>query len=286
MSFTNSLMAIPSPSESTLDLGFIAIHYYALFILLGMIIAVFWSNVRLVKRGGESGLMLDIAIWAVPFGIVGARLFHVLTHASDYFGEGKDLLKIFYVWEGGLAIYGGLIFGTLGAYIGARHANLKLWSVADVLAPTVLLAQAIGRWGNYFNQELFGKPTDLPWAIEIDSPNPAIPDGWLTEQTFHPTFFYEFLWSVAGVVLLLVLERKLNLRWGRMFAAYLIYYSIGRFWIEDLRIDPSDVLFGLRTNQWSAIAGVVIGIAIIIWSRRRHPGIEQSVYKVEPEQKA
>jgi prolipoprotein diacylglyceryl transferase len=286
MSFTNSLMAIPSPSESTLDLGFIAIHYYALFILLGMIIAVFWSNVRLVKRGGESGLMLDIAIWAVPFGIVGARLFHVLTHASDYFGEGKDLLKIFYVWEGGLAIYGGLIFGTLGAYIGARQANLKLWSVADVLAPTVLLAQAIGRWGNYFNQELFGKPTDLPWAIEIDSPNPAIPDGWLTEQTFHPTFFYEFLWSVAGVVLLLVLERKLNLRWGRMFAAYLIYYSIGRFWIEDLRIDPSDVLFGLRTNQWSAIAGVVIGIAIIIWSRRRHPGIEQSVYKVEPEQKA
>jgi prolipoprotein diacylglyceryl transferase len=279
-------MAIPSPSESTLDLGFIAIHYYALFILLGMIIAVFWSNVRLVKRGGESGLMLDIAIWAVPFGIVGARLFHVLTHASDYFGEGKDLLKIFYVWEGGLAIYGGLIFGTLGAYIGARQANLKLWSVADVLAPTVLLAQAIGRWGNYFNQELFGKPTDLPWAIEIDSPNPAIPDGWLTEQTFHPTFFYEFLWSVAGVVLLLVLERKLNLRWGRMFAAYLIYYSIGRFWIEDLRIDPSDVLFGLRTNQWSAIAGVVIGIAIIIWSRRRHPGIEQSVYKVEPEQKA
>jgi prolipoprotein diacylglyceryl transferase len=286
MTIANFVASIPSPSESTIDLGFARIHYYALFILLGIAVAVYWSNRRLVKRGGESGLMLDVAIWAVPFGIVGARLFHVVTHLNDYVGEGKDLLKILYVWEGGLAIYGGLIFGVLGAYLGARQANLKLLSVADALAPAVLLAQAIGRWGNYFNQELFGKPTDLPWAIQIDAPNPAIPSGWLTEQTFHPTFFYEFLWSVAGVVILLLLERRLNLRWGRMFAAYLIYYSVGRFWIEDLRIDPSDVLLGLRTNQWSAVVGVVVGIALIIWSRKRHPGLEESVYTTKPEQKA
>ncbi|MEY4502829.1 MAG: hypothetical protein RLZZ576_83 [Actinomycetota bacterium] len=190
MTIANFVAAIPSPAESTIDLGFARIHYYALFILLGIAVAVYWSNRRLVKRGGESGLMLDVAIWAVPFGIVGARLFHVLTHLSDYVGEGKDLLKILYVWEGGLAIYGALIFGVVGAYIGARLANLRLLSVADALAPAVLLAQAIGRWGNYFNQELFGKPTDLPWAIQIDAPNPAIPSGWLSEQTFHPTFFY------------------------------------------------------------------------------------------------
>jgi len=277
------MQSIPSPTESYIDLGFAKIHFYALFILLGIMVAVFWSNQRLVKRGGESGLMIDIAIWAVPFGIVGARIFHVLTHLSDYFGPGKDPLTAFYVWQGGLAIYGAIIFGALGAYIGARQANLRLLSVADVLAPAVLLAQAIGRWGNYFNQELFGKPTDLPWAIQIDVPNPAIPDGWGSAQTFHPTFFYEFVWSLLGVLLLLLLERKLNLRWGRMFGAYLIIYSVGRFWIEDLRIDPSEVLLGLRTNQWSAIFGVAVGVALIIWSHRKHKGLETSVYRTEIE---
>ncbi|MSZ43793.1 MAG: prolipoprotein diacylglyceryl transferase, partial [Actinobacteria bacterium] len=141
MTIANFVASIPSPPDSTIDLGFARIHYYALFILLGIVVAVYWSNRRLVKRGGESGLMLDVAIWAVPIGIVGARLFHVVTHLSDYVGEGKDLLKILYVWEGGLAIYGGLIFGVLGAYLGARQAGLKLLSVADALAPAVLLAQ-------------------------------------------------------------------------------------------------------------------------------------------------
>lgn len=269
---------IPSPSEAFINIGPLNIHYYAIFILVGIVLAIWMGNRRLVKRGAESGLIVDIAIWAVPFGIVGGRLFHVLTHLGDYFGPGIDPLEFLYINKGGLAIYGALIFGAVGAYLGARRSRLRFLSVADALAPGILLAQAIGRWGNYFNQELFGKPTDLPWAIVIDRPNPAIPDGLPTDAVFHPTFFYEFLWSVVGVAILLLLDRKLSLRWGRLFGLYLIYYSIGRFWIEALRIDPSDIYLGLRTNQWSAVVGVIAGIALILWSRRAHPGKELSPY--------
>jgi prolipoprotein diacylglyceryl transferase len=236
------------------------------------------GNRRLVQRGAESGLVIDIAIWAVPFGIVGGRIFHVLTHIRDYFGPNIDPLESLYIWKGGLAIYGALILGAVGAYLGARRANIRFLSVADALAPGILLAQAIGRWGNYFNQELFGKPTDLPWAIAIDRPNPAIPDGLPVDAVFHPTFFYEFLWSVLGVIILLVLDKRMNLRWGRLFGLYLVYYSIGRFWIEGIRIDPSDILLGLRTNQWSALLGVALGVGLILWSRRKHPGIENDPY--------
>jgi len=267
---------IPSPSMSFIDLGPVRIHYYAIFILVGIIVAIWLGNHRLVKRGAESGLIIDIAIWAVPFGIVGGRVFHVLTHFRDYFGVGIDPLESLYVWKGGLAIYGALIAGAVGAYFGAKRANLKFLSVADALAPGILLAQAIGRWGNYFNQELFGKPTDLPWAIAIDRPNPAIPDGLPVDAVFHPTFFYEFLWSILGVIVLLVLDKRLNLRWGRLFGLYVIYYSIGRFFIEGIRIDPSEILLGLRTNQWAAVLGVLIGGALIAWSVRRHTGTEVS----------
>ncbi len=269
---------IPSPTETSFGVFGLQVHYYAIFILVGIAVALWMANSRLVRRGGESGLVIDIALWAVPFGIIGGRLFHVLTHLSDYVGPNIDPLEFLKVWNGGLAIYGALIFGALGAYIGAKRAKLSFLSLADVLAPGILLAQAIGRWGNYFNQELFGRPTDLPWALKIDRPNPAIPDGLPSDAVFHPTFFYEFLWSIAGVIILLALDKRLSLRWGRLFGLYLIYYSIGRFWIENLRIDPSDVYLGLRTNQWSAVAGMVIGLALIIWSTRRHHGLELTVY--------
>ncbi len=273
---------IPSPEQAFFDVLGLRIHYYAIFILVGIAIALWIANTRLVRRGGESGLVIDIALWAVPFGIIGGRAFHVLTHLSDYFGPNIDPLEALKIWNGGLAIYGALIFGAVGAYIGAKRARLSFLSLADVLAPGILLAQAIGRWGNYFNQELFGRPTDLPWALKIDRPNPAIPDGLPSDAVFHPTFFYEFLWSIAGVIILLILDKRLNLRWGRLFGLYLIYYSIGRFWIENLRIDPSDVYLGLRTNQWSAVVGILIGLALIVWSVRRHHGIELSVYTSEP----
>jgi prolipoprotein diacylglyceryl transferase len=154
------------------------------------------------------------------------------------------------------------------------------------VAPGVLLAQAIGRWGNYFNQELFGTPTTLPWGLEIDSNNAAYPLGLPGGVLFHPTFLYESLWSLAGVALLLTLDKKFELRWGKMFALYIAFYSIGRIWTESLRIDPSDIILGLRTNIWSALAGIVA--AVVIWQvqNRRHPGLETSIYVVGKEPKS
>jgi prolipoprotein diacylglyceryl transferase len=149
----------------------------------------------------------------------------------------------------------------------------------DAVAPGVLLAQAIGRWGNYFNNELFGVPTDLPWGLQIDSSNPAYPAGLPEGVLFHPTFLYESIWSLAGVALLLAADQRFKLRWGKMFGLYLVYYSVGRIWIEAIRIDPSEIFFGLRINIWSAIAGIALGLAVVVIQARRHPGLEDSVYK-------
>jgi prolipoprotein diacylglyceryl transferase len=273
------ISAIPSPDVSYIELGPFRVHFYALFILAGIVLALILTESRLRARGAESGLALDISLWAIPFGILGGRFFHVLTHPNDYFFSGADLLAVFRIWEGGLAIYGALILGSLGAYIGARSAGIKFTSYLDAVAPGVLLAQAIGRWGNYFNNELFGTPTDLPWGLEISSSNPTYPAGLPEGVLFHPTFLYESIWSLAGVALLLAADRRFNLRWGKMLGLYLVYYSIGRVWIEAIRIDPSEIVLGLRINIWSAIAGIAIGLAIIAIQSRRHPGQEPSVYK-------
>ena len=272
-------LSIPSPPNSSFTIGNFDIHYYALFILAGIVVALLVGGCRLKQRGAEAGLVIDIAIWAVPLGIIGGRIFHVLTHTQDYFGPGKDIREVLYIWHGGLAIYGALIFGFIGAAIGARIAGLRLMSFLDVLAPGVLLAQGIGRWGNYFNQELFGLPTTAPWGLEISFPNPAIPAGMPTDTLYTPTFFYEFLWNVAGFALLLLLDKKFELRWGKLFALYLIIYSTGRFWIEGLRMDPSDYYFGLRTNQWSAVIAALIGLGIFLYQRRNHTGKETSVFR-------
>lgn len=273
------IAAIPSPDVSYIELGPFRVHFYALFILTGIVVALALTESRLRARGAESGIALDISLWAIPFGILGGRFFHVLTHPDDYFFPGADLLAIFRIWEGGLAIYGALILGSLGAYIGARSAGIKFTSYLDAVAPGVLLAQAIGRWGNYFNNELFGTPTDLPWGLQIPSSNPAYPAGLPDGVLFHPTFLYESIWSLAGVALLLAADRRFNLRWGKMVGLYLVYYSIGRVWIEAIRIDPSEIVFGLRINIWSAIAGIAIGIAVIAIQSRRHPGQELSIYR-------
>jgi len=275
------LSSIPSPSVSYFDVGPLRIHFYAVFILIGIAVAIFLGNRRLVSRGGEKWVVLDVALWTVPFGLIGARLFHVVTHPTDYFGPGKNMLEIFAIWNGGLAIFGGLILGAFGAYVGCRQAGIRFLSFADAIAPGVLLAQAIGRWGNYFNQELFGKPTDLPWAIEITRPNLAIPTGLPESSVFHPTFFYEFLWSVFGLAVLLFLDKRFDLRWGRLFAVYLAYYSIGRFCIEGIRIDPSEIFLGLRTNQWSALLTVLVAIGLFVYSRRTHTGTESSIYNAK-----
>jgi prolipoprotein diacylglyceryl transferase len=278
--------SIPAPSISSFTVGPFVVHIYALFILTGIVLAIWIANHRLTKRGGESGVAIDIALWAVPFGIVGGRIFHVLTHVGDYFYDGADYSAIFRIWEGGLAIYGAILFGLLGAWIGARVAGVRFWSFVDAVAPGVLLAQAIGRWGNYFNQELFGTPTTLPWGLEIDQTNPAYPAGLPAGVLFHPTFLYESIWSLIGVVLLINLDKRFELRWGKMFALYIAFYSVGRIWTESLRLDPSEVILGLRTNIWSALAGILA--AIVIWrvQSRRHPGLETSIYVAGKEPKS
>lgn len=269
--------SIPSPSISFIALGPFRVHFYAVFILIGIVIALLMANNRLTKRGAEKWAVIDIAIFAVPFGVIGGRAFHVLTHLRDYFGTDKNPLSVFFIWEGGLAIYGALVVGAVGAYLGCRQVGIKFLSFADAVAPGILVAQAIGRLGNYFNQELFGTPTDLPWGLEISRPNPAVPFGLPDGTLFHPTFLYEIIWNLLGAAILLVLDRRLNLRWGRLFAAYLVWYSLGRFYIEGIRIDPSEVVLGLRTNQWSAVAGAVIGMALYLYSKRNHTGLEISV---------
>jgi prolipoprotein diacylglyceryl transferase len=200
------------------------------------------------------------------------------THWDFYFGEGANPLSSLFIWEGGIAIYGALIGGAIGAWLGCRWTGIRFWTFADALAPGLLLAQAIGRFGNWFNQELFGLPTDLPWGLEIDSDNPAFPPGLAPDTLFHPTFLYEVLWNGLGVIVLLWAGRKFRLQWGRLFALYLIWYSAGRIVWESIRIDQSEIILGLRTNVWAAIFGVVLGIVIFFVQKRRHPGREPSPY--------
>lgn len=279
MNVFNFVASIPSPDVSYIELGPLRIHFYALFILTGIILALLLTESRLKVRGVEAGVALDVSFWAIPFGILGGRFFHVVSHPNDYFFQGADLLAPFRIWEGGLAIYGALLFGAVGAYIGSRKAGIKFTSYLDAVAPGILLAQAIGRWGNYFNNELFGLPTDLPWGLEISSSNPAYPSGLPEGVLFHPTFLYESIWSLAGVALLLAADKRFNLRWGRMIGLYFIYYSIGRVWVEAIRIDPSEIVFGLRINIWSALVGIFVGLAVMIISYRRHTGLEVSAYR-------
>ena len=256
----------------------LTLNAYALFILLGIGVALWLTNRRLVARGVEPWLVVDIALWAVPLGILGGRLYHVATHPADYFYEGADLLRVLYVWEGGLAILGAVSLGAVGAFIGARRAGLRFTAFADALAPGLLLAQGIGRTGNYFNQELFGAPTDLPWGLQIDRPNSAIPVGLPDTTLFHPTFAYEMLWNVLGALVLIWLGRRLSLYWGRLFALYLVWYGIGRAFLETIRLDPAELILGVRVNVWGALAAIALGIFLYLRQGYRHPGLEPSPY--------
>jgi prolipoprotein diacylglyceryl transferase len=260
------------------------IHAYAICILVGIIAAVIITSRRLTKRGGEPGVVLDVIIWAVPLGLVGARFWHVFTHPDDYFTAAlwedpwQGFVHMIAIWEGGNAIFGALLGGAIGAWIGCRFAGIRFWSFADALAPGMLVAQILGRLGNYFNQELFGQPTDLPWGLEINSPNAVIPAGLPADTLFHPTFLYEMLWNTFVLVAILLLERQYKLQWGKVWGLYLIGYGIGRVWFESIRIDPSEVFLGLRSNVWGAILAIVLGLVLIMVQRRNHPGREPGVY--------
>ncbi len=259
---------------ATFDL---TIHAYALCILLGIVVGLIITNRRLVARGVESWLILDIALFVIPMGIIGGRAYHVITHPSDYFA-GQDIMTIFYVWEGGLAIFGALILGAVGGWIGCRMSGLRFTALLDAIAPGLIVAQGIGRFGNYFNQELYGGPTDLPWGLEIDASNSAYPLGLAPGTLFHPTFLYEALWNFAGAVVIIWVGRKFALQWGRTFAVYLMWYGVGRVAIESIRLDPSESFLGVRVNVWAALAAILLGIIILYVQARRHPGIEPDAY--------
>ena len=276
--------SIPSPAISYIELGPLRIHFYALCIITGIVVAVLWTNARLTKRGAEPWVVVDIALLAVPLAIVAARAYHVVTHWGFYFDDGREWWNPFVrdavwnVWDGGIAIYGALIGGAIGAWLGCRWTGIRFWTFADALAPGLLLAQAIGRFGNWFNQELYGLPTDVPWGLEIDYPNPAWPIGLAEGTLFHPTFLYEVIWNTLGVAFLVWVGRRFVLQWGRLFALYLVWYSAGRIVWESIRIDPSEIILGLRTNVWAAIFGVIFGVALFLVQKRRHPGLEPSPY--------
>ncbi|MFA5606538.1 MAG: prolipoprotein diacylglyceryl transferase [Leucobacter sp.] len=270
--------SIPSPDIQFFQIGPLRIYVYALCIILGIILAGIWTGRRLSARGAERGAVLDFIVWSLVLGIIGARLYHVLSHWSDYFGPGKNPLEIFAFWNGGIAIFGALLGGAVGVFIASRLTGIRFFSFADALVPGLLLAQAIGRLGNWFNHELFGGPTTLPWGLEIDSSNPAFPIGLPEGTLFHPTFLYEGLWNIIGILVLLAIERRWRPRWGKFFALYLIWYGIGRAFTESLRVDPSLIILGLRTNVLTALLAVVLGVVLIIIQSRRHVGLETSVY--------
>ena len=275
-------LSIPSPELQYLQIGPLRIFFYALCILVGIVAAWAWTARRIGQRGGERGAVLDFVVWALVLGIVGARLYHVLTHWGDYFGTGRGIWETLYeavaFWNGGIAIFGALLGGALGVLIATRVTGIKFSSFADALVPGLLLAQAFGRLGNWFNHELFGGPTTLPWGLEIEATNPAFPIGLPEDTLFHPTFLYEILWNLLGIVVLLAIERRWKPRWGMFFAMYLIWYGLGRAWIESLRVDPSLLFFGLRTNVLTALIAILLGIVILIVQYRRHPGVETTVY--------
>lgn len=256
---------------------------YALAIILGIVVAIWLGNKRYVARGGQPGLITDIALWAVPFGIVGGRLYHVLSDWQIYFGpDGRGLLAALRIWDGGLGIWGAVALGALGAWIAARRHHVALPPIADAIAPGIALAQAIGRWGNWFNQELFGRPTDLPWALEISEGNR--PAGYEEFATFHPTFLYESLWLVGVALVVIWADRRFTMGHGRAFALYVLLYVTGRVWIEALRIDPVNTIGGVRLNVWTSIVVGLGALGYLIWSARTRPGREQLEAADEPDQ--
>ncbi|UFU08095.1 prolipoprotein diacylglyceryl transferase [Ruania halotolerans] len=274
---TVAAAGIPSPAQGTWYLGPLPIRAYALAILAGIFVAAWISVRRYRARGGPEGAILDAIFLAVPLGIIGARIYHVFSSPAAYFGPDGNPWNAFAIWNGGLGIWGAIPAGALGAWIALRRNGLRLSTVADAMAPGILVAQAIGRLGNYFNQELFGAPTTLPWGLQIDASTLAAqgmdyPAGTL----FHPTFGYELVWNLVMAALLVWVDRKFRLGHGRVFWLYVFVYTLGRVWIEMLRIDEAEMVLGLRLNVWTSILVGVVALVIFVVLSRRYPERESS----------
>jgi prolipoprotein diacylglyceryl transferase len=260
------LASIPSPSSGTLDLGPLTVHMYGLTLLVAIGAAVWITGHRWVNRGGDWDLILRVAVWGVGAGIVGARLYHVLTSWHEV--PAPKWQGVFEIWKGGLGVWGGIALGCVVGAIIAKRAGANVALLADCLAPGLLVAQAIGRVGNWWNQELFGKPTGLPWGLEID-PSFAFLAGYPDATTFHPTFLYELLWDLlAAALLVFVIERRLRPKPPGLFALYIVLWCFGRFWIELLRVDPANEILGARVNTWVSGLGFIGGI-IWFWLSQR-----------------
>jgi prolipoprotein diacylglyceryl transferase len=268
-----NLAYIPSPSSGVIYLGPIPLRGYAFCIIIGVFVAVWLGGRRWAARGGQAGTVADIAVWAVPFGLVGGRLYHVITDYQLYFTDGQDWVDAFKIWQGGLGIWGAVALGALGAWIGCRRRGIPLPAYADAIAPGIALAQAIGRWGNWFNQELYGKPTTLPWGLKID----ANADTGHVAGTYHPTFLYESLWCIGVALLVIWADRRFTLGHGRAFALYAASYTVGRFWIEYLRVDDAHHILGLRLNDWTSIVVFAAAVAYLVISAKKAPGREEVV---------
>ena len=270
--------SIPSPSSGTLSIGPLRLTAYGLMIALGIVAAVWLAGRRLESgRAGNRDDMSSIAVWAVVGGVAGARLYHVATDWSRF---SDDLGRIPLIWKGGLGIPGGLVGGVVVGFFAARRRGVAFPALLAAVAPAIPLAQSIGRWGNWWNQELFGRATDLPWALEISDEN--LPAGYTPGTTFHPTFLYESVWNLALCVALLQIERRWTLRPGRLFAFYLVGYFTGRVWIEGLRIDPAHVIGPLRLNQWVSIAVVVAAVGYLVVDRRRFRATRRETSEESP----
>ncbi|MCL9795162.1 prolipoprotein diacylglyceryl transferase [Frankia sp. AgKG'84/4] len=254
--------AIPSPSQGVVHLGPVPLRAYALMIIIGIVVAVVVTGRRLRARGIDPEIASEVAFWAVPFGIVGARIYHVISTPDAYFGAHGHVADVLKIWNGGLGIWGAIAGGAIGALIAARRVGVSLALFADAAAPGIVLAQAVGRWGNWFNQELYGRPTTLPWALKIDVEHRTDPAVGL----YHPTFLYEFLWNLLVAGILFYVDRRHRLGRGRLFALYVALYTFGRLWIEMLRVDTADHILGLRVNIWvSAVVclGAVVALLLI-----------------------
>lgn len=259
-------LSLPSPDSNLLDLGPLSVRYYALSIILGVVVAVMLGGRRAVAMGAPKSLVSDVAVVAVPTGVIGGRIYHVITSPDQYFGSGGDPISALYIWEGGLGIWGAIGLGGVGAWLAFRYlkkrgdVGISFAQFADAIAPGILFAQAIGRFGNWFNQELFGKPTELPWALEID---PRYrPLGYSEFETFHPTFLYEAIWSTLVAILLIRLTTRFATHPGRVFALYVALYSFGRLVIEQLRIDEANEIFGFRLNTWTSLLAIVLALMV------------------------
>jgi prolipoprotein diacylglyceryl transferase len=255
--------SIPSPSSGAIDLGPLTIHMYGLTLLVAIGLCIWIGGTRFVARGGDWDTIFRVAVWGVAAGIVGARLYHLATSWSEVPDEWWGP---FAIWRGGLGVWGGIGLGCIvGGYI-AKRSGADVWLLADCVAPGLLVAQAVGRLGNWWNQELYGRPTDLPWGLEIDPLNRPLES--LDQLTYHPTFLYELLWNLAAAGALVLIGRRFTIKPPGIFALYIAIYSFGRFWIELLRVDPAHHIAGVRLNVFVAAALCVAGIVWFLLSQR------------------